>query len=157
MSQHLPCINEFACQMYFIFSINGIYDDYQIKRRKNIGNKHVKNQTLEGWTENHKTRWSVWNSVIYWFINYACTCQGFIHLKNSRYLNASEKRIKLSTRNINFVGWNLFHEKYKAHVHVTAVQISVHILILFLWVFFFICFALKWLTTSNILFYSIGI
>lgn len=138
MSQHLPCINEFACQMYFIFSINGIYDDYQIKRRKNIGNKHVKNQTLEGWTENHKTRWSVWNSVIYWFINYACTCQGFIHLKNSRYLNASEKRIKLSTRNINFVGWNLFHEKYKTHVHVTAVQIFEHILILFLWVFFFL-------------------
>lgn len=91
------------------------------KKKKSIGQKHVKNQTLEIWTENHKTRWSVWNSVIYWFINYACTCQGFIHLKNSRYLNASEKRIKLSTRNINFVGRNLFHEKYKTHVHVTAV------------------------------------
>lgn len=94
----------------------------------------------------------MWNSVTYWFIYYACTCQGFIHLKNSRYLNASEKRIKLSTRNINFVGWNLFHEKYKMHIHVTAVKIFVHILI-----FFFICFALKWLTNSNIIFYSIDI
>lgn len=94
----------------------------------------------------------MWNSVTYWFIYYACTCQGFIHLKNSRYLNASEKRIKLSTRNINFVGWNLFHEKYKTHIYVTAVKIFVHILI-----FFFICFALKWLTNSNIIFYSIDI
>lgn len=32
----------------------------------------------------------------------------------------------------NFVGRNLFHKKYKTHVHVTAVQIFVHILILFL-------------------------
>lgn len=76
---------------------------------------------MESWIENYKIRWFVWNSVIYWFYKLCVYLLRIYILKNSWYLNVSEKRIKLLIRNINFVGWNLFYEKYKMYVYVIVV------------------------------------
>lgn len=51
--------------------------DYWTKRKIH---KHVKNQTLQDWAENHKTRWFMRNNVINRFIN-ACTYL-FIYTKS---------------------------------------------------------------------------